>query len=143
MEGGGQKCRGRATPSCCKTLGQIIHLERTIQRTFWVLESPEVLRGRDIVTWEWQVTAMVVSLSLRMEQPSVLCPWQPWVLLIFPLSALLHLPFPKVRKQFLQSIFFFFPSLDLSTLLSSWPSAPEVPKSHCGAVTGASILNMA
>lgn len=123
-------------------VGSHSHAVRTIQRTLWVLESPEVLRGSDIVKSLGMVSDNHGSVPESENGPTLWAlPLASWVLFIFPFL----LSFAFLSQRFATSfsslsLFFFFPSLDLSTLLSSWSSAPEVPKSHCEAGTGASIL---
>lgn len=43
----GEQEGGSRAMQSCKGLEQGVHLERIIQRTFWVLYSPEVLRGEE------------------------------------------------------------------------------------------------
>lgn len=76
------------------------------------------------------MTSMAVFLSLRMGQLSGLSPGE--LVFTFPLSALptsfTFLP-PWLAPSFSSlSLVFFFPSLDLFTLLSGWASDPKVPK---------------
>lgn len=147
---------GDKVPGAVESRGEVakeqgIHWGRTIQTAFWVLDSPEVLRRRDIrslgVT---SVTSDSQSSVLKSENGTTLCTAFPLGIpgfFPFPFLLSLSLPssFPKGSVPMLLfysvlSFIFFFPSLDLPTLLSGCASGPGCQKSHCEPEMETSIL---
>lgn len=148
MKRGEQEGRGRAMQSCkgpCKGLGQGVHLERIIQRTFWVLDSPEVLRGRGTVK-----SSGVANDShrrvLRFKSGTLSTRTSSLAALAIHRSPVPSLSFPSSFPKASHPVPLFclhFSRFLLRTCPHCFLVGPQIlrsQKSHCGAGTEASLL---